>query len=240
MTRMYMDFLRMEAEMNFLGFLPQEQRIAEISQWYRGADRSVHAYLDAYYEHGVLPPPFDFKSDQPKAELFRALQARMSKVLNHRYELQQSGLSATSVAALARIDQVRGVAASIMPQAAIIEVNEHGLLSVLSNSAYSNLSSILNSESNRLPDEDTLTIVNGVVGAYPNVFLRVEESEIPELVAKIEGLRTEADYSALLDRFGIRRTDERFWAVSDRVSADYQNSEVISHGVLDYSRYENR
>ena|SRR5438876_562431 len=54
MTRMYMDFLRMEAEMNFLGFLPQEQRIAEISQWYRGADRSVHAYLDAYYEQGVL------------------------------------------------------------------------------------------------------------------------------------------------------------------------------------------
>ncbi len=240
MTRMYMDFLRMEAEMNFLGFLPQDQRIAEISQWYRGADRSVHAYLDSYYEHGVLPPPFDFKTDQPKAELFRALQARMAKALNHRYELQQSGLSAASVAALARIDQVRGVAASIMPQVVIIEVNEHGLLSVLSNSAYSNISSILNSESNRLPDEDTLTIVNGVVGAYPNVFLQVDESEIPELVAKIEELRTAADYSALLDRFGIRRTDERFWVVSDRVLADYQNSEVISHGVLDYSRYENR
>ena len=240
MTRMYMDFLRMESEMNFLGFLPQEQRIAEVSQWYRGADRSVHAYLDSYYEHGVLPPPFDFKTNQPKAELFRALQARMAKVLNHRYELQQSGLSAASVAALARLDQVRGVAASIMPQAAIIEVNEHGLLSVLSNSAYSNLSSILDSQSNRLPDEDTLTVANGVVGAYPNILLQVSESEIPELVAKIEGLRNEADYSALLDRFGIRRTDERFWPVSDRVLADYAHSEVVSHGVLDYSRYENR
>ena len=47
-------------------------------------------------------------------------------------------------------------------------------------------------------------------------------------------------FHLLLDRFGIRRTDERFWAVSDRVLADYQNSEAISHGVLDYSRYENR
>jgi Fatty acid cis/trans isomerase (CTI) len=240
MTRMYMDFLRMESEMNFLGFLPQEQRIAEVSEWYRGADRSVHAYLESYYEHGVLPPPFDFKTDQPKAELFRALQARMAKVLNHRYELQQSGLSATSVAALARLDQVRGVAASIMPQTVIIKVNEHGLLTLLSNSAYSNISSILNAESNRLPDEDTLTIANGVVGAYPNIFLQVNEADIPELVAKIEGLRNEADYSALLDRFGIRRTDKRFWAVSDQVLADYQNSEAISHGVLDYSRYENR
>jgi Fatty acid cis/trans isomerase (CTI) len=59
-------------------------------------------------------------------------------------------------------------------------------------------------------------------------------------VASIEGLRNEADYSALLDRFGIRRSDERFWAVSDQVSADYRNSEALSHGVLDYSRYENR
>jgi hypothetical protein len=240
MTRMYMDFLRMESEMNFLGFLPQEQRIAEVSEWYRGADRSVHAYLDSYYEHGVLPPPFDFKTDQPKAELFRALQARMAKVLNHRYELQQSGLSAASLAALARLDQVRGVAASIMPQAAIIEVNGHGLLRVLSNSAYSNLSSTLDSQSNRLPDEDTLTVANGLVGAYPNILLQVSESEIPELVAKIEGLRNEADYSALLDRFGIRRTDERFWPASDRVLASYARSEAIGHGVLDYGRYENR
>jgi hypothetical protein len=240
MTRMYMDFLRMESEMNFLGFLPQEQRIAQVSEWYRGADRSVHAYLASYYEHGVLPPPFDFKTNDPKAELFRALQARLAKVLNHRYELQQAGLSASSVAALARLDQVRGVAASIMPQTTLIKVNEHGLLSLSSNSAYSNVSSILNSESNRLPDEDTLTIANGVTGAYPNIFLQVSEAEIPELVAKIEGLRSETDYSTLLDRFGIRRTDPRFWAVSDQVSADYRNAELISHGVLDYSRYENR
>ncbi len=164
----------------------------------------------------------------------------MAKVLNRSYELQRSGLSATSIAALARLDQVRGVAASIMPQVAIIKVNEHGLLSLLSNSAYSNISSILNSQSNRLPEEDTLTIVNGVLGAYPNIFLQVNEAEIPELVAKIERLRNEADYSALLDRFGIRRTDKRFWEVSDRVLADYQSSELISHGVLDYSRYENR
>jgi hypothetical protein len=240
MTRMYMDFLRMESEMNFLGFLPQDQRLAQVSDWYRGADRSVHAYLASYYEHGVLPPPFDFKTSDPKAELFRALQARMTKVLNHRYELAQSGLSAPSVAALARLDQVRGAAASIMPQTTLIKVNEHGLLTLLSNSAYSNVSSILNSESNRLPDEDTLTIANGVTGAYPNIFLQVSETEIPELVAQIEGLRSEADYSKLLDRFGVRRTDPRFWSVSDQVLADYQNAEAISHGVLDYSRYENR
>jgi hypothetical protein len=81
---------------------------------------------------------------------------------------------------------------------------------------------------------------DGGYSASARLCPHVSESEIPELVAKIEGLRNEADYSALLDRFGIRRTDERFWPVSDRVLADYAHSEVISQGVLDYSRYENR
>jgi hypothetical protein len=240
MTRMYMDFLRMESEMNFLGFLPQQQRIAEIRNWYRGADRSVQAYLDSYYEHGVLAPPLDFKTDQPKAELFEALELRLAKVLNHRYDLQQSGLSAAGITTLARLNQVRGAAASILPQAIIIEVNGHGLLTLLSNSAYSNISSLLHSESNRLPAEDTLTIVNGVSAAYPNAFLQLDESQIPQLVGRIEQIRSEADYAALLDRFGVRRTDERFWKLSDQVLADYESAEPISHGVLDYSRYENR
>jgi len=240
MTRMYMDFLRMESEMNFLGFLPQEQRIAEVGQWYRGADRSVHDYLSSYYEHAVLPTPFDYKTDHPKAELFAALRVRMGKVLNHRYDLDRSGLSAPGVAALARLDRVQGVAASLIPQTVIIKVTGHGLLTLLSNSAFENISSLFNADSNRLPAEDTLTIANGVLGAYPNVFLQVSEADLPDLVSKIENLRDESDYSALLDRFGVRRTDERFWSLSDQVLADYQRAEPISHGILDYNRYDNR
>jgi hypothetical protein len=35
-TRTYMDFLRMEAEINFLAFLPREQRMPLYRHWYRG------------------------------------------------------------------------------------------------------------------------------------------------------------------------------------------------------------
>lgn len=72
------------------------------------------------------------------------------------------------------------------------------------------------------------------------MFLQLSEPDIPELVTRIEQLRSEADYSALLDRFGVRRTDERFWKVSDQVLADYRAAEAISSGVLGYGRYENR
>jgi hypothetical protein len=95
-------------------------------------------------------------------------------------------------------------------------------------------------EDRRLIDEDTLTIANGIIGSYPNEFMLLKQTEIPEFVNQVEQLRTEEDYSRLLDRFGVRRTDARFWEVSDQVLNDYRQSEPIASGVLDYSRYDNR
>jgi hypothetical protein len=240
MTRLYMDFLRMESEMNFLAFLPQAQRTAEIANWYRGADKDVQAYLDAYFEHEVLPPLYAYKTDSPKTELFAALKTRLGAVLNRRYDLSKSGLSPASVAELQKLNHVRGVAASIIPQALLIKVQDHGLLTLLSNSAYTNISSMFGEEDRRLVDEDSLTVANGVIGAYPNGFMLLKQAEIPEFVNLVGQLRNEADYSRLLDRFGVRRTDPRFWEVSDQVLTDYRQSEPITFGVLDYGRYDNR
>ena len=119
-----------------------------------------------------------------------------------------------------------------------IKVEGHGIVTLLAKRALENVASMFREE-HRI-EEDTLTIANGVVGAYPNVFLEVSESELSELVSLIRQLRSEADYSALLDRFGVRRTDARFWSVSDQIRADYRRAEPLTAGVLDYSRYDNR
>lgn len=240
MTRLYMDFLRMESEMNFLGFLPQEARIAEVGDWYRDADESVADYLGAYFENDVLPSPVEYRTDRPKQELFDALRRRMGPVLERRHELGKSGLSANAVSALDRLNALRGLPASIMPQATLIKVEEHGNVTVLSDSAFTNISSMFGEASRRLPEEDGLTVANGVAATYPNVFLHVREADIPSLVSRIETLRTEVDYSALLDRYGVRRTDPRFWPISDQVLASYQSAEPLNYGVLDYNRYDNR
>jgi hypothetical protein len=240
MTRMYMDFLRMESEMNFIGFLPQETRKSEIDNWYRGAEKDVSNYLNAYFEKEVLPPPFPATGNDPKADLFVALRDRMAPILNQSNDLSRSGLSARSIAALAELDDLRGIAASIVPQVTLINVEGHGLLTLLSNSAYTNIASMFGAADRRLVNEDSVTLVNGVIGAYPNVFLDLREADLPEFVAQIQQLRNEEDYSALLDRFGVRRTDPRFWALSDQLLDKYRDVEPLTSGVLDYSRYDNR
>lgn len=241
MTRMYMDFLRMEGEMNFFIFLPEAERKKEVARAYRGAHDSVQAYLDAYFENGSpLPTPYPYKTEQPKLELYEALRVRLAKALNHHHDLDQSGLSASNIAQLDRINHVQGLAATILPETTLINVKGHGLLTLVSDSAYTNISSMFGEADRRLKSEDRLTIANGVLGAYPNVFWQVAPGEIPEMVKRIENLRTEEDYSRLVDRFGVRRTDPRFWAVSDRVLDNYRHDEPISAGVLDYGRYGNR
>lgn len=240
MTRMYMDFLRMEAEMNFLSFLPAAARQKEVAHAYRGAHDSVQAYLDAYFDKGGVSTPLVFKTDAPKLELYGALRARLAKVLNPEHDLNRSGLPAASLAELRKLDRVQGMAAAILPETVLIQVKGHGLLSLVSNTAYTNISSMFGEESRRLKDEDTLTIGNGVLGAYPNVFWQVTVAEIPELVRRIQQLRTDEAYAQLVDRFGLRRTDPRFWAVSDQVLDSYRQAEPISGGVLDYGRYDNR
>ena len=57
---------------------------------------------------------------------------------------------------------------------------------------------------------------------------------------RVRGLASEADYRELLTRYGIRRTDERFWAHSDALHAAYRRWAPREAGLFDYNRFENR
>ncbi|MDO6805743.1 fatty acid cis/trans isomerase, partial [Wenyingzhuangia sp. 1_MG-2023] len=44
-TRLYMDFLRMEGEMNFLLLLPQQERETVRRHWYRDTSTTIKDYI---------------------------------------------------------------------------------------------------------------------------------------------------------------------------------------------------
>ena len=71
------------------------------------------------------------------------------------------------------------------------------------------------------PEEDTLTVVPGFLGSYPNAFFKVPQAE-------------------LMGRYGIRRSDPGFWAHSDLIFGQVELFDYPDRGVLDYSRIENR
>lgn len=114
------------------------------------------------------------------------------------------------------------------------------LYTLIHNNGMSNVSSLFAEEKRRRPGEDTLTVVRGVVGAYPNAFYRVHRRDLREFSEFIKTMGSEEDYREFTGRFAVRRNDPRFWTHSDGVHAAYQALAPLSSALLDYNRLENR
>lgn len=241
-TRIYMDFLRMEGEFNFLTLLPIDSRKPVRDQWYRGSLNSVKEHIYEYANNYHGSTSIKYKTDNPLQELYDKLQLHLSPVSNKDHHLSQGATKTHKP--LSKLNSLVGIAASIMPQTSILEVvGNDGKLeyySILSNSAYTNISHLLGAEERRLPKEDTLTVTRGIVGPYPNVLLRSSQSDLPLFIESVYGLRTEKDYQTMLDQFAIRRSSIEFWEYSDRLHQIQLEQDPIRFGRLDYNRLENR
>lgn len=243
LTRLYMDFLRLEGEFNFLALLPQQERLRLRDYWYRNASDDVKSFLHGSRAYLNAPPGIVYHSDQPLAELHGILQQRLQPVLDDEHLLSHATVPASHREALAPLMQLQGVAATVMPESAILLVESAGgrhIYTLLSNRAYYNITSLLQEMKNRVPAEDNLTVSRGIATAYPSVILQLDEAQLPQLAQGIAALRSEADYIALLDRFGVRRTSDSFWATSDQLHDSFRQQSPVSYGLLDYNRLENR
>ena len=244
-SRLYMDFLRMEGEFNFLVLLPRAQREAVRDSWYRGDSLATRqqvyggpARLDA--ESAVrLRPGAD-----AKAQLLAQLQQRMAPLAAQQWPPLASTTDATSRRQLERLAAVRGTPLQWMTESAVLAVTRAGRatqwLSLLRDTGHESVSYFLREKAELRPDENALTVVPGVLGSYPNAFYRVRSEELPAFVDAVAALGSQADYAALAARFAVRRTDAAFWAFSDALNGDYAAAQPLAAGILDYNRLENR
>lgn len=243
MTRMYMDFLRMEGEMNFLALLPRQDRQDVLARWYRQRSEPHNRYFadaNAYFpqETGIR-----YKNQDTLGELYQLLRRHTAAVSDSSQGIEASGLKGRPLAAIKQLAGLRGIAASLLPEDSLLAITngpeQLSVIAMLRNSAHSNVSEMFNEEKRRLPLEDSLTLLNGVVGAYPNALFAVDAEKLPIFVAQAMAMKTPTDLTALFDRFAVRRTDPRFWQISDRIHDHWQASNPAAFGMLDFSRLDN-
>ncbi|EMN7145196.1 fatty acid cis/trans isomerase [Vibrio vulnificus] len=243
-TRMFMDFLRLEGESNFIALLPADMRHQEQSSWYQQQNRQLSDFLQRNVVPFSQPTSVVYKTDDPKSELFDILRRQVSPILNARYELVDTGMSVKNEALLKSLNLVKGENLLPIPQITMLMVKadtgKEQLYTLLHNNAHLNISSLFNEEKNRDPANDSLTIVRGVVGSYPAAFFSLNENQVAEFVQIITAMESEQDYVKLLDKFAIRRSSTNFWSFSDKVHTWYRNDQPIEFGLLDYNRFENR
>lgn len=242
-TRLYMDFLRIEGEFNFLALLPPTARITELDKWYEGVSDSQREYLLAPHKLFQQPSGVVYKTDQPKLELYELLRQDLEDVLSHKSSLLSGDAPDTHKQALDRLQTMVGGPVTVMPQITFLSVqgkNATRYYTILRNNAHLNITSLLSEDDNRLPEKDSITVTSGLIGAYPDVFIDITETQMPDYIRLVSSLKTEADYAALMDKYAIRRTAQNFWAHSDKVYMDNKQSNPFESGLFDYNRLQNR
>lgn len=235
-TRLYMDFLRLEGEFNFLAFLPSEQRVKVRDHWYERASEDVKEHILGRYAWIKKEPKIDYKSNNAKKELFSLLKKRLNKVLNKQYDIKNEHFMS-----LMNDKEMTKTDVSLFSQVSFILVEDKAQsYTLVHNNAHYNISHLLKEGSQRNTKEDGFTITKGTIGSYPNTIFRMKSSQIKDFVTAIRNTTNEVSYSRLLDRFGVRRSDERFWQTLDEINDISRKTNPIEYGLVDLNRLENR
>lgn len=255
-SRLFMDFLRMEGEDNFLTYLPAANRKQIRDSWYQGIREKRSKYFQEPMEWNSIESPLDYKTDNPQRELYdRAIQYLGDLVSPKDYlnrceanDCVSDGATETIRVAdtiLRRFEKRNSKTLQNSPDLVYLRVVVKGApdipYTLIVNKSYQNLTSLLddgNSQS-RAPENDTMTLLRGISGSYPNFFLVVPFEELSQFVdAAMSSISIES-YQLFVAKYGIRRTNDNFWEHSDWFQKQYAELEPVESGILDLNRYGN-
>jgi hypothetical protein len=236
----------MEGESNFLNLLPPASRQELLNDWYQKASPELTDYLEGDFNSFEQPTGITYETKRPQKELYQLLSKHLAKVQPQASTYNKQLLSTQQYEALASLNSLPAQQATLMPETTMIVVKDDqnsdkiDVFTALRNSAHYNVNSLFDEEENREPSKDSITLVHGLLGSYPDAFWHINASDVTTSIEKLKTIKSEADYKALLDDVGMRRTNPNFWAFSDKLMQWSSERYPIEGGLLDYNRLEDR
>ena len=254
-TRLYMDFLRMEGENNFLAYLPIRDRTALRNTWDNGLRASLIQEFSNPTIWREIESSVQFKTANTYIEMLSFLKKRVFSPLEATDRINQPLMSLQSDKAsdpstknifekLKKISTAKGTQLLKLPEVTFLRVRRKNAqdlaFSLLRNKTYQNLKFFLSDENNRSKldiNSDTLSIVEGLEGSYPNLFLTIDETEIDRFTNDFTNLHLDDAFQFFLARYGIQKTSSQFWQTSDWFFEKSMKLYPLRAGIFDLSRY---
>ena len=242
-TRLYMDFLRIESETNLISFIPNEFRKPVLASWYLGATKELKEYLNDRNLMHARPSGIKYQTEFPKEELLNRLKhyvytQPMLKAKNEQYRVPEQDLE------LKRLNNLDNSVVVALPQVSFVIIedkkNDDRAYTLIRHNAHKNVASLLNEEANRLVSEDTAEVFKGFLGTYPGLIFKVSSADKGDFVSLFLQANDSQKFQELITRYGVRRSDTRFWEVSDHLHDLYLQQDPIEYGLFDYNRLINR
>lgn len=236
-TRLYMDFLRLEGEQNFINLLPESHRQVVKNEWYRKSHLSLSEFINRNSLLGA-PTGITYTTNDPQNELYDKFKSLLDPVISQRFAHQLVPKS------LSMLNTLPVKAVNLLPQVSFILVahgKQHKAYTLLHHNAHYNISSLLNESGQRAYAEDNATIVPGFIGDYPEaIWYLPNQAHVSAFAEGLAQVKTEQDYQALKAQFGIRRSHPQFWQYSDLLHQVAKEYKGLEFGLFDYNRLENR
>ncbi len=259
-VRRYMDYLRMEGELNFVQFLPPETRYPIFEHWYAGSgaleDTNAVEILTS------RPTRIEYRTDDPKRELVERLVddhlleslGIAFDVVNYRRDGRQVPMPAVFESAEDLLDGFRALTApgtGFIRHLTTSEVNVLWLrvrgqgrpdvmISIVINRWHDNVSTLFREAATLDPAKDRMEFHLGPIGEYPNYFLDVAQEDLPDFFDLLANFDGSPAYRAKFERYGVNRSDGRFWELYDWFQAAADKADPVNAGLYDLNRYASK
>ncbi|WP_293396918.1 fatty acid cis/trans isomerase [Nevskia sp.] len=258
-TRLYFDLIRNDGETDFLRFLPPKLRNPLLHQWYQDGGR-VKLFTTYPDIDDKRPTQLKFKPgidvEAAKAAYVDQLLKALRKVKGPDDVINRcargdcklpdsSAMTQAANRALRPLAQATGKTLpvlTLLPEVVLLRIrgNQQRLVySLVHNRAHSNVAFIMGEEGRLQPERDTVSVMPGVYGNYPNFAFDVPMAELDSFVTALSAATDKASLEKVVDQWGLRRTHPDFWAVFNDFSQYQRETEPLEAGILDMNRFEN-
>ncbi len=255
-VRRYMDFLRIEGEMNFAALLPKEKRMEILKSWYIGDD----AFDDLKNLEMRINTDIVYHGDNYKQQLiekvvdehilketgigfdFNYLRKgeKVPDTLPKTYTSDNDYLTALRVVSrpgTAFMKLIDGYNSNL----ALVRIKHKDgndtVFSIVINRWHDNVNAMFGEDDRLDPSKDRADFIEGSVGSYPNFFLVVNEEDIPDFFDMLEHYQDTPEYIAKLLNYGVARNDIDFWQQFDWFQEHFYKAQPVQSGMYDLNRY---
>jgi hypothetical protein len=258
-VRRYMDFLRLEGEINFILYMPENQRRKMLASWYLG-DAIADDIQKGRGAEQTISNSISFQTDNPKQEFIETLvDSHFIKETQIHFDDLNYFRTDESIPSLpefykSRADYERGLRALTAPGTGFVRhivdngVNvaftrvslkngEELFASLVVNRWHDNVNSLFGETKRLDPSKDTLDVIRGSVGSYPNIFFDVKEEELPDFFDMLKNFKKDEVYIGKLKKYAISRSNKDFWKYFDWFQKKFYEEDPLNAGLYDLNRY---
>lgn len=255
--RRYMDFLRMEGELNFIAYMPGSVQTEMFKSWYIGDDEIQQSDEKLFKrDTGVV-----YKTKYPKNEFIeQVVNGHILKSTGitfddtnyyhagekppemptefHTVQDLRNGARSLTAPGMGFVRHIVDHGANLLHLRVIMPDGQPDLVRTLVvNRWHDNVNSLFNEEKTLHSDKDTIDIVTGSVGSYPNAFGIVHFSDLPDFFDLIAHFDGSEKYYKKFKKYFISRSDPDFWKTYDWFQTRFEYDEPLQAGLYDLNRY---